>query len=308
VWAQQYHIADDRTVRWREGEALPPAGEMINSPYDGDARYAAKRTTTWVGHKVHLTETCDPDRPHRLTQVETTPGPTPDAAMTDPIQADLAAKGRLPGAHAVDAGDVDAETLVSSQHRQVDLIGPAPVDNHWQARAGKGFDAGSFTLDWDDRRATCPGGKTSTKGSATHDQRGHAIINIRFARADCLACPHRACGTTARDGPREITVRPREQHLALQAARQRQATAALQASYAARAGIEGTISQALRVCDLRRARSVGQAKVHLEHILTAAALNLHRVAAWWDGRPLAKTRQARFVALLGTASPLPAHF
>jgi hypothetical protein len=46
---------------------------------------------------------------------------------------------------------------------------------------------------------------------------------------------------------------------------------------------------------------VGLAKVKLEHILMAAALNLRRVAAWWEGTPLAQTRQPRFVTL-ATAS------
>jgi transposase len=297
VWIQQYQITAEGGVCWRQGEDLPPAGQMINSPYDLDGRYSTKRSTSWIGYKTHVTETCDPDRPHLITNVETTPAPTPDRAMTDPIQDDLAAKDLLPAEHAVDAGYVDGPTLVRSQRRGVDLIGPAPVDNHWQARAGQGFDAGNFALDWEQARATCPGGKISTKWSETHDGRGHPIINIRFARADCLACPHRSCCTTSREGPREITVRPRDQHLALQAARAREATPEFVAIYNARAGVEGTLSQALRVCAIRRARYVGLAKVKLEHILMAAALNLRRVAAWWDGTPLAQTRQPRFVAL-----------
>jgi hypothetical protein len=31
--------------------------------------------------------------------------------------------------------------------------------------------------------------------------------------------------------------------------------------------------------------------------LTAVALNIVRLEAWWTGRPLAKTRVSRFVAL-----------
>ena len=297
VWIQQYQLTADGAVHWRQGEDLPPAGQMLNSPYDEDARYSTKRSTSWIGYKTHVTETCDPGCPHLITNVETTLAPTPDRTMTDPIQEDLATKDLLPAEHDVDAGYVDGATLVSSQRRGVDLVGPAPVDNHWQARAGRGFDAGNFTLDWTEERATCPGGKTSTKWSETHDGRGHPIVNIRFARADCLACPHRACCTTSREGPREITVRPREQHLALQAARAREATPEFKAAYNARAGVEGTISQAVRVCAIRQARYVGLAKVNLEHILMAAALNLRRVAAWWEGMPLAQTRQARFVAL-----------
>lgn len=301
VWVQQYQLDAAGVVRWRQGENLPPAARMINSPYDVEARYSTKRSTTWIGDKAHLTETCDPDRPHLITNVETTLAPTPDRAMTDPIQADLAAKEVLPAEHDVDAGYVDGATLVSSQERGVDLVGPAPVDNHWQARAGQGFDAGSFVLAWEARRASCPGGKTSTKWSETHDQRGHDIVNIRFAREDGRDCPHRACCTTSREGPREITVRPRAQHLALQAARAREVTPEFTAAYNARAGVEGTLSQALRVGEIRHARYVGLAKVKLEHVLTAAALNLRRVAAWWDEAPLASTRQTRFVTLATAA-------
>ena len=42
---------------------------MIASPYDPDARYSTKRGIAWVGYKVHLTETCDEDQPHLITQV-----------------------------------------------------------------------------------------------------------------------------------------------------------------------------------------------------------------------------------------------
>ena len=98
-------------------------------------------------------------------------------------------------------------------------------------------------------------------------------------------------------GPREITVQPRPQHEALQARRQRQATPAFQAEYRARAGVEGTLAQGLRVSGLRRARYVGLAKTHLQHVLTATALNVRRLGAWWEDRPFAPTRAAAFLAL-----------
>ena len=69
------------------------------------------------------------------------------------------------------------------------------------------------------------------------------------------------------------------------------------ASYAARAGIEGTHAQAIRRCGLRRCRYVGLAKTHLQHVLTAAAINLVRVAEWLAGTPVARTRCSRFAAL-----------
>ena len=65
----------------------------------------------------------------------------------------------------------------------------------------------------------------------------------------------------------------------LMAARQRQTTEEFKARYAKRAGVEGTISQAVQRCDLRRTRFKGLAKTALGHVFIAAALNLIRLAA-----------------------------
>jgi transposase len=48
---------------------------------------------------------------------------------------------------------------------------------------------------------------------------------------------------------------------------------------------------------LRQARYRGLAKTHLQHVASAVALNLDRLAAWFEGRPLAATRKSRFAAL-----------
>lgn len=54
--------------------------------------------------------------------------------------------------------------------------------------------------------------------------------------------------------------------------------------------------------DLRHCRYIGLAKTRLQHVLTAVALNIVRLEAWWTGQPLAKTRISRFAALqLSTA-------
>jgi transposase len=298
VWLQEYYGPDD-PPRWRAVADLPPASRMINSPHDLEARYSYKRSTAWTGYKVHVTERCDPDAPHLVTHVETTPATTPDCNLLAPIHAALAGKELLPAEHVLDAGYVDAEGIVTAlDEHGVTVVGPVPADHAWQARAGQGFDLTGFGLDWDARRATCPRGATSVKWSATHDRHGNDIINIRFPPAACRACPDRArCTSRADGGPREITVRPRAQHEALQAARQHQQTAAFKATYDARAGVEGTLAQGLRVCGLRRTRYVGLAKTRLQHVLTAAGLNVRRLGAWWDDRPLAPTRRAAFLAL-----------
>ncbi len=94
----------------------------------------------------------------------------------------------------------------------------------------------------------------------------------------------------------------REEYEALQAARHRQATAEFKAQYAARAGVESAHGQAVRRCDLRHARYLGLPKVHLQHVLTAAALNMVRVGEWLAGTPLAKTRVSSFAGLKAIAA------
>lgn len=97
-------------------------------------------------------------------------------------------------------------------------------------------------------------------------------------------------------------MRPRAEHEALQNARRQQETEEWRRRYATRAGVEGTLAQALQLFDLRRCRYIGLAKTRLQHVLTAVALNLVRLEAWWTSRPLAKTRISRFAALqLSTA-------
>jgi transposase len=57
------------------------------------------------------------------------------------------------------------------------------------------------------------------------------------------------------------------------------------------------LSQAICTLGLRRSHYIGLEKTHLQHILTAAALNLLRIVSWLDGLPRAKTRVSHFAAL-----------
>ncbi len=67
--------------------------------------------------------------------------------------------------------------------------------------------------------------------------------------------------------------------------------------YTKRAGIEGTLAQGIQVLGLRRTRYIGLAKTHLQHVLTAVAMNVARLVAWLNDEPLAKLRVSRFAAL-----------
>jgi transposase len=303
VWMQNYWW-DGAQLHWREADNIPPAAQFISSPYDPEAHYARKHTTQWVGYKVHITETCDDDLPHLITNVETTIGPTADGAATPRIHAALQQRGSLPGTHIVDTGFLDAELLVESQeHYGVDLLGPTRLDYHWQAREGAGFDAQHFQIDWDQQHATCPAGKASISWTPAVDNRDHPVIKIKFSSKDCRHCAKLAqCVRSKKRYPRRtLTIRPQPQYQALQTARQREATPAFQAEYARRAGIEGTISRGTRSTRLRRTRYIGLPRVHLGHILTAVGLNVLRLGEWFLETTRAKTRITPFARLMTDA-------
>jgi hypothetical protein len=100
---------------------------MAGCPYDPEVHYAKKRTTTWIGYKVHLTEACDKGGPHLITHVETAPAPVVDRDALNTIHDGLKAKGMLPDTHLVDAGYVAADQLVSSRRNYgVTLLGQLP--------------------------------------------------------------------------------------------------------------------------------------------------------------------------------------
>ena len=297
VWLQQFMIEEGQ-VRLRSADNLPPAELMIQSPYDVEARYSQKRQTKWTGYKVHLTETCDEQRPNLITNVETTPATTPDSEMTTPIHTHLAQKELLPGTHIVDAGYVDTDELVTSQTEYaVDLLGPIQNDSSWQARAGQGFAAACFAVEWETQTVTCPAGNTNRTWRPRQDAYGNDIIELWFDKNDCACCPTRSQCTRAESHPRSLKIKPKVQHITLQNARHYQQTDDFKERYKKRAGVEGTISQGTRSFDLRRSRYVGLAKTHLQHVITAAAINLTRAVFWVQEIPQALSRRSRFAAL-----------
>ena len=302
VWAEQY-ITDTGELRWREVKEMPPPAEMIASPYDPEARYSTKREREWVGYKVHLSETCDPELPHLLTNVETTPATTPDDNMLAVVHASLAARDRLPHEHLVDKGYTDAHVLVDSRRDYgVHIIGPVAEDPSWQAQAGAGFAKADFLIDWDGQTATCPTGKQNLSWLVNPDATKPETVVVRFSRRDCSPCPARSQCTRRHVEPRELVLQPRVEHEALRTARRHQQTAAFRAQYAARAGIESAHAQAVRRCGLRQARYIGLAKTHLQHLATAAAINVVRLGEWWADTPFARTRRSRFTALQPAAA------
>ena len=226
----------------------------------------------------------------------------PDIEQLAPIQEDLARKALLPSPQLVDAGYVCGSNLVRSHDQHgTDLLGPMAEDHQWQAKAGTGFDLSHFHINWEAHVVTCPRGQPSGRWSETAMARARTMLGVSFAAADCTPCPVRSQCTHAETLPRSLTLQPRAEHAAIQAARQRQQTVDFAMIYARRAGIEGTLSRGCgRAASARRAIA-SVAKTHLQHIATAAALNVQRVTAWLDEQPRATTRRSHLARLAPAA-------
>ena len=311
-----------RREKQPEGDGLPPGHARIASPYDTDARWAARRdSSSWLGYKLHITETCDDpppctcrpagdgarDREHShgcthlvfpnlITNVAATDATVTGHHMTEPVQDALAVRNLAPGRHYADSGYASAALVVSAPARWgIALIAPLPADTSAQARAGTGYARADFTVDYDTKAVTCPQGKTSASWTAC-TQKGHAAAVATFSPSDCGPCPARPHCTTSSRNRRQITILPRDLAQAQAAARAAEKTIPFQADYARRAGVEGTMHQAASH-GARRARYRGLPKTRLDHVYMACALNLLRLEAFWTGTPLDRQRTSHLARL-----------
>lgn len=297
VWRVHY-VLDEKPPRWRKTQDLPPVAERMQSPYDPEAHFSMKRQFRWTGYKVHVTEICDDDAAHLITNVKTCPSMQPDMASTAGIHERLAAKGLLPAEHFVDAAYIDADLLAHSQRDHgIALEGPV---RGIETRARDGFALTDFTIDWEAQQVSCPQGKTSVSWRAISTPSGPRI-QAQFSRTACGICAVRHSCTPPTSTRRQVRFHLQDEYEALRAARARMSDPAWLERYHRRAGVEGTLSQGVRAFGMRRSRYIGLAKTSLQNACTAAALNVSRAMHWLYGTPRAKTRVTRFAALAAVA-------
>ncbi len=233
-----------------------------------------------------------------LTAVETRPAPERDANVIDAIHESLAKKNLLSETHFVDMGYMNAPGWAKSQSAyNVELFGPVLPDTSWQAKQPDAYDISQFSIDWEAKTATCPQGEQSHAWTERTDRYEKPLINIRFRSKICRYCPDKPLCANSPVHGRQLNVRPQVEHEMIQACRQIQDTAVFRSQYALRSGVEGAISQAVYALRMRRTRYRGRAKAHLQHLATAAAINMHRAVSWFLGFEPATTRLTRFAAL-----------
>jgi Transposase DDE domain len=294
VWDQQFRPDKNDGLVLKDAADLPASAERVHSPYDPDARYSTKGKGTeedleWVGTKAHLTESCDPDLPHLITDVHTTAATDPDVTATTKIQDKLIGRGLAPGKHVADSGYPNSQNIADSALRGITLLAPVIVHNGRNANAGT-FTPADFRIDWQAGTATCPTGAVSR--SMRPDPRG--LITFAFSRRTCTPCPIRTqCTLAKQPTPRRITIHPEPVHEVRMNAQHAQDTEDWKKDYNTRAGIEGTISEAVRGPGLRHSRYRGLAKAHVQNVAIGIAINISRLGAHYDNAPVAPRHPTR---------------
>lgn len=290
-------------LRFKDNQEIAHLTPDAESPYDQEVRFRRRQEITWVGYQGNLTETCDDDYPHLITCATTTLANAHEAEQLPLIHQQLADSDLLPHQHFADSAYISAEVMLNAaQDHHIQVIGPPRQDVSWQAQTEDAYDLDVFVIDWQNQRVQCPQGHFSAHWypideNGTNRSPG---IKVRFRKQDCLPCPARSLCTHSK-GERQLRLPTEALYQAVTFMRSYITSEEGKVIYHKRAGIEGTISQAVRICGFRQTRYIGLAKTHLQHVISAASMNFSRLADWFHGVPRRSKRISRFAQL----APLP---
>ena len=176
----------------------------------------------------------------------------------------------------------------AARNHQVALIGPLPPGGGAPHRRRQGeFGRDAFDINFASRQVTCPQGKISRSWHGpypTSSPDAAPLIVARFTREQCQPCPARAACTTSGDGKRTVGFPPRELYELQVRNRADQQDPAWHKRYAVRSGVEGTVCELAHGHGMRHCRYRGQPKAHLQHVLTAIAVNIERLSQLAPGQ------------------------
>jgi hypothetical protein len=275
VFGEQFEVVEGVL----QGRRTRPS-QAVQNPHDPDAHYGNKGTKQWVGYKVHVMESVDPEKPpktkaepgeHFITEMVTTEAAKDEmAGLAEGLNRQQEEHEIKPEAVYADGGYVTEATLTQAETNNMELYGPTRPDPHKGA-----YNADAFVVDVENERAICPQGKPSTQCSHIKDSHmGTEYYRLEWG-SQCDGCPVQKQCTRAKSGRRILVVGLR--HDLVQKRRGEMKTDNFSRSMYPRNGIEGTHSELVRGHGLRRTKYRGFNRVALSHYLIGAACNVKRL-------------------------------
>lgn len=131
-----------------------------------------------------------------------------------------------------------------------------------------GFARVDFGIDFDHRTVTCPNGKVTSNWVQAPAMAPYLVA--RFHKNHCSPCPDRSRCTSG-TSPRTISFLPRHLHQIQAKNRTDQHDPTWLRLYHSRSGVEGTVNDIVNGHRMRRYRSHGTTKVHLQLIMGLSA-------------------------------------
>ena len=279
----QHFVIENGVVQFTP-KSVGKGADLIETPYDPEARWSRKGDSNWVGDKLQVTETDDADKPHLITDIDLTTSVEYDSCALPAIRERQEKRDVLPGERYADKGYIDGPAIDAGKPLHEDLIGPIRNYSSPQTRLPDGFTHADFDIDFENGIVTCPNGKHASIVAGGAD--GQQAL---FAREDCEACPLKARCCTGKKEGRSLRFGPHYE--TTQWARERQKTDEFKLKYRQhRGGVEGCLSALVRGQGIRVNRYIGRPKNNLRMLFVGVAVNIARSAAWLAGHRPKKRR------------------
>ena len=236
--------------------------------------------------------------PNVITDVATMPATSADTSAVADIHARLEHRGLLPAEHLVDGGYT---SLVHVERAGRDTRSPSP--GRCRAIAPASTASRRATPATTSASTTTAGKSPDPQGQVSEGWHGPyptsspdaaPLIVARFTKGQCQPCPARAACTTSGDGKRTVGFPPRELYELQVRNRADQQDPAWHKRYAVRSGVEGTVCELAHGHGMRHCRYRGQPKAHLQHVLTAIAVNIERLSQLPPGQSTSPRRTTAF--------------
>jgi hypothetical protein len=267
LFCQHFTIQDSQKACLKD--KADTGKDKIQSPHEPEARYSEKRGKSWIGYKTHITETANKKgEVNFITDITTTNSCEQDNETLSEIQKKLESGNLKPEQQFTDKGYVTGDNLSESVKRNIQLMGEASQLNN------KGlFTADDFTVDYQNKTATCPAGCTSISWKKRESGKHKGDIQIRFGN-QCNHCPLKEKCTRSKRGRR---LRLNLHYPMLRKRRKESKTDTFKELMKRRPPVEGTISEMVRVHGLRTSRYRGIMKTCFHSLMVGTAVNLKRL-------------------------------
>lgn len=274
VFSEQFEIIEGKLQ-----PTLKRPPRAVQNPHDPDAHFADKGKKQWVGYKVQVVESVDPQEPAKnkgepteqfITEILTTEAAQDEmAGLAEALKREEDQHEIKPEAMYADGGYVTEKTLTEAEQSGMELLGPTRPDPH-----PRPYNADAFSVDIEKKQALCPQGNASTQWSRIRD----AYMGTEYYRIEwgnqCDSCPVQKQCTRSKSGRRILVVGLR--HDLVQKRREEMRQADFSRKMHPRNGIEGTLSELVRGHGLRRTKYRGLSRVALSHYMMGAACNVKR--------------------------------